>query len=70
MVYEGNGGCFKTKKVFYEEPALMKGYSTEIDIGSINANTGENLIAVIEGVNNDTNYSFYSTVEFQMPDMN
>jgi len=70
MVYEGNGGCFKTKMIFYEEPALMTGYSTEIDIGSINANTGENLIAVIEGVNNDTNYSFYSTVEFQMPDMN
>lgn len=60
-------GCWVTTKQFYSPPEFYIGYSTDIEIGTIAANTGDQLLIVIEGVNDDIQYSFYTTLEAKYP---
>ncbi|MCX7945181.1 MAG: hypothetical protein N2746_11805 [Deltaproteobacteria bacterium] len=60
-------GCWSTTKLFYSPPVLYPGYSTDVEIGNIFCNTGDSLLIVVEGMNDDIKYSFYTVLEGLCP---
>ncbi len=69
IIVYGSDGCYKNTKLYYSEPILLKGHPQDVDLGAIVANRGEKLLLTIEGVKDDINYTYYTTIEIIMPSL-